>query len=85
LTTDAQPYLPQVAENLSATLPGRLFAKLRKLFCRHLHVELATTGPAFIARDRVMLPGVEVRCARCGEFWYAELDASDAMKAGLAQ
>ena len=59
---------------------------LRRFFCRH-DVSLKTTGPARVsprgAEFFAILPAVEVTCSRCGEFWLAELDASQAMKAAL--
>lgn len=55
----------------------------RRFFCSHAVIALATTGPAVIIADSAVIPGVEVKCARCGEFWHAELDASEAIKKGL--
>jgi len=57
---------------------------LRRLTCRHASIRIKTTGPALIGNDSVEFPGVEVSCYRCHELWHAELDASAAMKAGLA-
>ena len=59
----------------------------RRFVCRHSAVTLKATGPALVsprgAEFSVVMAGVQVMCARCGEFWHAELDASEAMKAGL--
>ena len=60
---------------------------LGRLFCCHRTMILKTTGPALVsprgATFFVVFPGVEVKCSRCGEFWHVELNASEAMKAGL--
>lgn len=52
----------------------------RRLFCRHSSLTLTAKGSAVIAEDAALLPVVEVTCSRCGEFWHAELDASEAMR-----
>lgn len=60
---------------------------LRRFFCRHTTVTLKTTGPALVsprgAEFFAILPAVEVTCSRCDQFWHVELNASEAMKAGL--
>jgi len=58
-------------------------AALRRFFCSHAVVTLSTIGPALVTSGKVVIPGVEITCARCGEFWHAELDASAAVNAGL--
>lgn len=57
---------------------------LLRLFCRHVTtITLHTIGAAVVGTGSVLLPAVEVRCSRCGEFWHAELDASEAVSGGL--
>lgn len=54
-----------------------------RLFCRHSVVKLKAIGSALVTDGSAILPAIEVRCSRCGEFWHAELDASEAMRLGL--
>jgi hypothetical protein len=63
----------------------RLITWLSRVFCSHVAVKLETTGPALVSKGSVVLPGVQITCTKCGEFWHAEIDASEAMRAGLGE